>query len=356
MANEIQALHTRRGVIKGKMTRFMTFVDSINTEDVDEITIITLQERLNKFCPVLEEFNEVQYDIELAEPDSETSDQERDQFEQGYYSLIGKVKSIINKFNKNSKSIDGSEVSRVVERSEINSVVQNNSHELKLPSIKLPTFDGNYRNWLEFKDAFIALVDSNKSLSNYHKMYYLRCSLEPNVLKSIKSLKFKPENYEAAWQKIMKRYECKDLLIFNHIKDIVDYPAVSSESHSALRDMFEQVTNNLVSLKSLGENVDEWDRIIIFLLFQKFDPVTKRDWENYKYKGDCPTMADMEEFLTSKCEILEKIEQQLDKKRFTLIIFIKDGTVPVIVSLVPQQIMHVFTAKKNMLFIGVIRF
>lgn len=58
----------------------------------------------------------------------------------------------------------------------------------------------------------------------------------------------------------------------------------------------------------MGEQKESWDRLIIYIMSNKFDLVTRRDWESYRYCGDLPTMEDLNLFLKNKCEMLEKLE------------------------------------------------
>ncbi|KAJ8963863.1 hypothetical protein NQ317_004277 [Molorchus minor] len=95
-------------------------------------------------------------------------------------------------------------------------------------------------------------------------------------------------------------------VISNMGSAIFEHPNVIKESHVELRKLFDNVTKHLRSLKILGENTDEWDRLIIYVISNKFDPVTRRDWESHKYKDDLPKMSDLNEFLRLKCEVLEK--------------------------------------------------
>lgn len=48
--------------------------------------------------------------------------------------------------------------------------------------------------------------------------------------------------------------------------------------------------------------------MIIYILTQKFDPRTRRDWESHKCEGEVPQFKDLENFLKGKCEVLEKLE------------------------------------------------
>lgn len=56
---------------------------------------------------------------------------------------------------------------------------------VKLPLLQLPKLSGNVLEWSAFYDAFIALVDSHKKLSNVQKFTHLRSCLSARVYKSI---------------------------------------------------------------------------------------------------------------------------------------------------------------------------
>lgn len=68
------------------------------------------------------------------------------------------------------------------------------------------------------------------------------------------------------------------------------------------------------SLEALGESVNSWDRLIIYILANKLDTNTRKDWEIFKYDGDLPNMTDMHKFLKNKCEILEKLGNLSENK------------------------------------------
>ncbi|GJQ68936.1 hypothetical protein Trydic_g12026, partial [Trypoxylus dichotomus] len=123
-------------------------------------------------------------------------------------------------------------------------VASDNSRHSNNAFVKLPIFDGHYQNWLEFKDIFSAIVNENLSLSQIQKFYYLRSSLGKEPSEVIKSLDVTSANYESAWA---------------------------------------------------------------LLIDSKLDSVTKLDWEAYKCDGKIPTMADMNNFLKERCEMLEKL-------------------------------------------------
>nr|CAI5870044.1 unnamed protein product [Callosobruchus analis] len=194
------------------------------------------------------------------------------------------------------------------------------NHVLKLPAIKLPTFNGKVNTWVEFKETFKTLVDGNKSLSNIQRFHYLRNSLDSDALDIIKSIEVSGNNYELAWQTLSDRFENKRLIVFSHIKEILEYPQITRESHIELRKLFDSIVKNLKSLKNIGINTDEWDQIILYIVSTKLDNRSRRDWENFEYDHELPNMDDLKRFLKTKCEVLEKLDAtklQNDKSKNT---------------------------------------
>lgn len=253
----------------------------------------------------------------------EELNQEEMEFETKFYSVISKAKLFCKTFYNNS---DNNSVSQAQygagastnsnQSNNLNNNLLNASVKttIRLPPISLPTFNGHYCSWLEFRDTFTSLVDDNESLNDTQKFYYLRSSLDKSVLEVIESVEVTAGNYKVAWQILVDRFENKALMVHNHIQSIFEHPKLNCESHKGLRNLYDTVTKHLRSLKSLGEKTESWDRLIIYILANKFDSVTRRDWENFSIKGDLPSLDDLNKFLKSKCEILEKIELTFQEK------------------------------------------
>ena len=309
MSEEITSLNIKRGSIKGKITRFAHFFDSIDKENLDESIINDLQSRLEMIQPLLNEFEEIQIKIELgAGKDSQIDETERTSFENSYFKINGAVNALLKK-HISSSSINASDNASVVDLASVHAQSVLNSQSLvKLPPIRLPTFEGKYDSWLEFKDSFLSLVHNNEALNSIQKFYYLRSSLSTEVLEVIKSIDVSSDNYDIAWTFLKDRFENKKLMIHNHIRAIFEHSPLIKESYQELRNLYDGVTKHLRALKSLGEDTDSWDRLIIYILCNKFDPITRREWESFKYANELPNMGDINQFLKGKCEILEKLE------------------------------------------------
>ena len=69
---------------------------------------------------------------------------------------------------------------------------------IKLPDIKLETFNGAYDEWISFRDSFTSIIHDNPSLSNIQKLHYLRSLLVSEPVDVIADLKITAENYTIA--------------------------------------------------------------------------------------------------------------------------------------------------------------
>ncbi|KAJ8980332.1 hypothetical protein NQ317_008040 [Molorchus minor] len=198
MAEELGILKIKRGIVKSMVTRLQNYFNTIDQNNVTEEIVAQLNVRLNKIEPAWEEFNELQSKIELIDTESsQADDHEREQFEEIYFSLTARINTLCKKLNEVTQKEVISNVGSVSGSGAISVGNTNNNYAqsmVKLPTIKLTTFDGSYNNWLEFKDSFTALVEKNESLSDIQKFYYLRSALEKDAVQVIKAIEVSAAN------------------------------------------------------------------------------------------------------------------------------------------------------------------
>ncbi|KAJ8980329.1 hypothetical protein NQ317_008037, partial [Molorchus minor] len=321
-------LRFKRGNIKSQLTRLQTYYQGLDLQNLTAANVSQLEYRLNKIESIYDEYNEIQLEIEFILENAEDVDLQtisnesnvRVEFENSYFDLITVIKDTITNFynrneimnNNEQENMSGNNISA---KSDSSHKSEAYTHaKVKLPTIKLPTFNGCYDRWLEFRDSFVALVDSNDSISEIQKFYYLRSSLEAEAAHLVASIEVSASNYAIAWGLLKDRFENKKLLVHNYVKTFFDAPVMARESHSELRKLYDTFTKSLRSLKTLGQPTDNWDTLIIHMLTSKFDNVTRRDWESYKLQDELPTMQDINAFLKNKCDILEKLELNKSEK------------------------------------------
>lgn len=286
-------LRIKRGSLKGRLTRFASYLDGV---DVDSPDIIQLKNRIVQLEPVLDQFEQIQIELELLEPeDSDNHDRERLNFENDFYDLTARAQAIII----NSTTQNAACTSAVP-----STQIQN---DIKLPSLNLASFDGSINEWLFFKETFESIIDSNTQLSDIHKFHYLRLALKGEAAEVIKSLEISGASYKIAWALLTERYQNKRLLINNHIQAIFNLPVMARENSAALRQILDGAVKHTRSLQNLNEPIDHWDTLLIYILSNKLDSGTRRAWEAANTNVQMPTFKDFQQFLKDKCVLLETL-------------------------------------------------
>ncbi|XP_022828982.1 uncharacterized protein LOC111358223 isoform X2 [Spodoptera litura] len=296
----LKELVKKRSIVKGRLTKFKDYVNVLTQIGAKKITSIQVKEislRVDKFQELLSDFNIIQSDIELLSSNDDEQLNERDSIESQFFSLLSTAKELIECANSEKRSLHDESMSNQYSHS---------MNSIKLPTINLPKFDGNYLKWLEFRDTFDSLVNKNDSIPLINKYHYLRSSLENSAAVVIRSIEFTADNYEKAWQILCNRYNSKNILINNHIKSLLSIEPIVKESFKALRYLIDHLSKNLSSLHTLGLPTDQWDVLLIFIVSAKLDSTTGIKWEEYKNSlSDLPTLDQFYSFLRNRADILE---------------------------------------------------
>jgi len=98
--------------------------------------------------------------------------------------------------------------------------------QIKLPTIALPTFEGDTCHWLYYRDTYEALIVNNTTISNVQKFHYLIASLKNEAKNLISNLQITNENFLVAWQLVTQRYNNKQLIAMKHAKHLCHLPQV----------------------------------------------------------------------------------------------------------------------------------
>lgn len=92
-------------------------------------------------------------------------------------------------------------IGRLHDRTTATSTVDNHENmnqSIGLPPINIPSFEGDFDGWYQYKDQFISLIHSNTFIDNTRKMYYLKSSLKESASQIIESMASIGDNYVEA--------------------------------------------------------------------------------------------------------------------------------------------------------------
>ncbi|XP_046145702.1 uncharacterized protein LOC123989029 [Osmia bicornis bicornis] len=305
MEAQLKPLVAERGIIKASLTRFKRFCK----ESATNSSLASCRKRLESRTELLKEFNAVQKKIELLVIDTELEaahEGERESFENIYFDVIGELEEYI----KGVETPRG-EASRSPVSPAPSSVTDNAQGSIRLPVINLPTFDGKFSEWLEFRDTFDSLVHQNNALSDVQKYHYLKSAVKGSAARAVKALNISEGNYKLAWETLKNRYQNPLALRKHHMDAFLDLPSIQKRSKTELQNFIDDASNNLSTLKTLGEPVETWDFIIVSLLVRKLDVVTSREWrDRLAISIERLTFKHFVEFIEERSKTLEVSEMQ----------------------------------------------
>lgn len=171
------------------------------------------------------------------------------------------------------------------------------SHNVKLPKLDLPNFDGDLLEWTTFKDMFEAAVDSNTNLSKVQKFSYLKAKLSGEAARVVKDFALTEIGYDIAWKALQERYhhprKIMDALIAQHMK----VPAANGSAHT-IRKLIDSTKQIIRTFELLGKTIDDGGKLIVsILLVQKFDQEMTWQWQRTLKDKHYPKIDDILEFM-----------------------------------------------------------
>ncbi|XP_055614812.1 uncharacterized protein LOC129761130 [Toxorhynchites rutilus septentrionalis] len=229
---------------------------------------------------------------------------------------------------------EGSLISKLPNSPPINSQVPppslstNALSGIKLPTISLPEFDGDYAQWLPFHDTFVALIHNNPDLPKVQKFHYLRAALKGEAAQLVESIAISSANYSLAWDTLTGRYANEYLLKKRHLQALVDVPHVRKETSATLHSLVDDFERHTKILHQLGEPTDSWSTILELLLCTRLHDDSLKAWEDYASTVEDPNYSCLIDFLQRRIRVLESISvnhhptssitntQQQNHKRF----------------------------------------
>ena len=213
---------------------------------------------------------------------------------------IDTIKRFLHNFNQTAESTG---VSTSASSHTMNSNANRNN--TRLPKLNLPTFSGNYKNWTSFFDLFTSSVDSNSTLTNSQKLQYLKASLTADAAKLLSSFTVTDNNYETALDVLKKRYNNPRMIARAHVQSIFDLPKMRNDNGNDLRKLIEGIEEHRLSLQTLGLPVEHYDLFLIFLVTERLDLETRRQWEIASPGTSLQTYEALKTFIETRCNALE---------------------------------------------------
>lgn len=140
----------------------------------------------------------------------------------------------------------------VVQNEAVNATNTPKTPEIKLPTINIPKFDGNYRTWSSFYDLFKSLIHDSKTIATVHKLHYLKSSVTGEAERVIRHFQITALNYTPAWEMLIQRYDNKRILVNSHIKSLFNQPRMNQDSAFNIKNLLNSTLECIHSVHNLG--------------------------------------------------------------------------------------------------------
>ncbi|KAL0859490.1 hypothetical protein ABMA27_010648 [Loxostege sticticalis] len=294
MEESIKKLNVNRGYIKGTLTRLYTF--ACNEQDVETSSLETIIAKRDRLVTSFNEYESYNKEILLLN----SSDNENIQdIENKYFHCLTVFNAKINLLSSSSK--------------EQKSPEQGSSgiSRTKLPNINIPSFAGQYSQYVTFIETFKSVFHNDKALDNIQKLYYLRSFLIGEPYDLIKNLPLIGESYEEALLLLKKRYFNKYRITAEHVNCLLDVEKLPKFASSKnIRDFVSVVRQNLVALKNLDVPVKGWDAILLAILTRKLDSYSARAYQLDRAQDKDPTIEEFLDYMEKRALSLENTSSE----------------------------------------------
>ncbi|XP_066602499.1 uncharacterized protein [Prorops nasuta] len=181
----------------------------------------------------------------------------------------------LNNFPASNDTLTSTRISTDSDNSQI---LCSNIH---LPKIDLPHFTGRYENWEAFENRFVSMIHDKTHLPNVVKLQYLMGCLQGPAADFVKDVTVTDANYISTWTALKERFSNLRLQIYHLTLSLINAAPLKRESALGLRTLVDDITHRIRMLKNLGRPVEFWDDLLVVIISERLDPVTRKAWETY---------------------------------------------------------------------------
>ncbi|KAE9532003.1 hypothetical protein AGLY_010205 [Aphis glycines] len=184
----------------------------------------------------------------------------------------------------------------------------------RLPDIPLPEFDGDYRYWPTFYDAFESLVNSRPNICDIDKLYYLKGCLKGRAADAVRDIPLSAENYALVRSTLLERFYRPRLVAMSLVDKLLGASPVRQESLSELNSFMCSFSESMSLLNAL--KIPDLRSFILFSIAFRCLPVSTRKLFETSTISDYPTIDELMKFLRNRVAVLEVVGERRDQVAF----------------------------------------
>jgi Protein of unknown function (DUF1759) len=168
----------------------------------------------------------------------------------------------------------------------------------KMPTIPLPTFNGDVELWPRFWSKFSSLIGENTEITSAMKQHFLISCLTDGAKKTVQHMESTSNCYQMIVQILndtFNRPEQAASKIFGRL--------IKREEKMRVSDFIIQLQENLGELENIQDNLKSVTNLVAYITLEKLTPAMKEKYyQNYNC-GERLTIKNVVEFLQNQNEV-----------------------------------------------------
>lgn len=133
------------------------------------------------------------------------------------------------------------------------------SYHIKIPTIELPTFEGDIQTFPFFYETFKRVIHTNPDLTDSERIHYLLSHLKGKASSVAAGIVPAAENYRVIWDALIAKYRDTRALAVNYLNQLFSLKSAGS-SPANIEKVFDKFTAIVAGLKQL--KIDSMDDFI----------------------------------------------------------------------------------------------
>ncbi|XP_040069808.1 uncharacterized protein LOC120842711 [Ixodes scapularis] len=302
----MERLKQKRTALRSQVTRLISDIDAAIASHSDERSLNVLSVRLSELRIQLSNVNA---SIEPLVPDGDV--------EQNYARTIEYDDKIVAYIATIAQEVE--ELRRARPQTGTTRIHNDGdghvaTSKVKLPKLELQRFGGAATDWQPFWEQYKQAIHDNDSLSNAEKFLYLRSALTGKAASAIAGIQATGENYDTVVELLRERFGRTDVLIQEHLSQLLDLPAVRHSSEvSGLRRLYDHLQRNMAALTALGVKSDTYGAMLCSALLRMLPGELVIDYHKCRRltdkEDDCIKIESLQRFLKLEVESREEAQQ-----------------------------------------------
>ncbi|XP_037954463.1 uncharacterized protein LOC119684486 [Teleopsis dalmanni] len=196
-------------------------------------------------------------------------------------------------------------------------VVKNELEPVKLEPFKMPTFNGDVKEWNTFSNLFHEAIHI-RDIPDSEKMYRLKAVVKGEAGRLIQHMNVSEANYKTAWEMLQKRYNNRRWLFRTQVDQLLDQPSTTVGDAESIRQLTDTTNECINTIKGMGIDLNNAEPLIARIILRKLDKESLRMYElGAKNPTEIQSLDEVQKFLEHQFQALDamKNKETDDRKR-----------------------------------------